>query len=83
MGKWLWLRNNASTIVSQAMDSVIFITIAFAGAVPWAIFGQMILLQWIIKCIVALVDTPVCYLVVWWIKRGTCEDAAEVDLNST
>lgn len=30
-GKHLWLRNNASTMTSQALDTVIFITIAFYG----------------------------------------------------
>ncbi len=33
-GKHLWLRNNASTLVSQFIDSIIFVTIAFAGILP-------------------------------------------------
>lgn len=70
-GKHLWLRNNASTIVSQAIDSTLFITIAFVGSVPAAMFFQMILLQYIIKWIIALADTPFCYLVVHWINKGT------------
>ncbi len=31
--RFLWFRNNASTIVSQLVDSVVFITIAFSGVV--------------------------------------------------
>ena len=62
----LWMRNNLSTAVSQFLDSFIFITIAFYGLMPiWPlIFGQ-----WIIKCAIALVDTPVIYFVVWWLRR--------------
>lgn len=67
----LWFRNNASTIVSQAIDSVIFITIAFLGTVPRNIFFQMILLQYIIKVILALLDTPICYLLVKFVESGT------------
>ncbi|MEE9201884.1 MAG: queuosine precursor transporter, partial [Dehalococcoidia bacterium] len=33
-GRYLWFRNNASTIVSQLLDTVLFITIAFAGTMP-------------------------------------------------
>jgi hypothetical protein len=33
-GKNLWLRNNASTIVSQFIDSAIFVSIAFYGVFP-------------------------------------------------
>ena len=32
-GKYKWLRNNASTMSSQLIDTVIFITIAFYGVV--------------------------------------------------
>lgn len=59
-GKYLWLRNNASTISSQFIDSVIFIFIAFYGVLPeiW----QFILSVWILKVFVALFDTPIVYL---------------------
>ena len=61
-GKHLWLRNNASTIVSQAIDTVIFITLAFYGVVPTNVLLTMILCQWLWKVIVALCDTPFVYL---------------------
>jgi queuosine precursor transporter len=63
----LWLRNNLSTAVSQLLDSLIFITIAFYGVMPvW----PLILGQWIIKIAIALLDTPVVYLVVWAIRNN-------------
>lgn len=62
----LWLRNNLSTAVSQFIDSFLFITIAFYGVMPiWPlIFGQ-----WVIKFAIALLDTPVIYFVIWYIRE--------------
>lgn len=59
-GKHKWLRNNASTLTSQMIDTAIFITIAFWGVVPniWV----MILSQYLIKAVYALLDTIPFYL---------------------
>lgn len=58
--KHKWLRNNASTVMSQLIDTAIFITIAFYGVVPNIIV--MIFSQYLVKCILALIDTPFFYL---------------------
>lgn len=55
----LWLRNNASTIVSQALDTVIFISLAFYGVFP---VTAMIIGQYV-KLLIALMDTPFIYTV--------------------
>lgn len=57
-GRWIW--NNASTMTSQIIDTAIFITIAFIGVVPniWT----MILSQYLVKFVYALLDTPFFYL---------------------
>ena len=60
----LWLRNNASTMVSQALDTGLFITIAFWGTVPSAVLVNMLITQYLIKLAIAAVDTPFCYLLV-------------------
>ena len=59
-GRHKWLRNNASTMSSQFIDTAIFITIGFWGAVPsiWA----MIISQYAVKVALALLDTPIFYL---------------------
>jgi queuosine precursor transporter len=67
-GRFLWLRNNASTALAQLVDSAVFVTIAFLGAAPVLplVFGQ-----WIIKLLIALLDTPVVYGAVWLLRaRG-------------
>jgi uncharacterized integral membrane protein (TIGR00697 family) len=63
----LWLRNTASTVVSQFIDTLIFITIAFYGTMP--VF-PLIKGQYFIKVIIALLDTPFVYLVVMLIRKG-------------
>lgn len=64
-GKHLWLRNNASTLISQLVDTCIFILIAFGGVFPVipAIIGQ-----YAIKVMIALADTPLVYCFVAWLK---------------
>ncbi len=68
-GRFLWLRNNASTMVSQALDTGIFITIAFWGVVPTEILANMLLTQYIIKLAIAAGDTPFCYMLVGLLRE--------------
>ncbi len=67
--RFLWLRNNASTMVSQALDTGLFITIAFWGTVPTGILANMLLTQYLIKLAIAACDTPFCYLLVGLLKE--------------
>lgn len=68
-GRCLWLRNNASTMVSQLVDTAIFITLAFYGLVPNAVLWQMLLGQYVIKLLIAALDTPFMYIAVEAAKR--------------
>lgn len=65
-GKHLWFRNNASTIVSQLIDSVIFITIAFYGVFT---IWPLILGQWVVKVLIAVIDTPFMYISIWLMDK--------------
>jgi len=60
--KYLWLRNNLSTMISQLIDNIIFTLIAFYGVVTWGEMGQIFLTALIMKYIVAVCDTPFLYL---------------------
>ena len=68
-GKHLWFRNNVSTITSQFLDTVIFIFIAFYGIMPFTVLIAMIGSQWLVKILIALADTPFCYMLVNWSKK--------------
>ena len=63
-GEKLWLRNNASTLASQLVDTSIFITIAFYGTMPLNALITLIFTQYAFKAIVAILDTPLVYLLV-------------------
>jgi len=65
-GRFLWLRNNIATIISQLLDTAIFITLAFYGTMP---IINMIIGMLIIKWTIALLDTPVVYLGVYLCKK--------------
>lgn len=66
----MWLRNNASTVISQFLDSCIFITVAFYGIFP--IF-EAILGQYLLKVVIAIIDTPIFYVAKRFIKRISTE----------
>ena len=61
-GRLLWLRNNASTMTSQMLDSAIFCTIAFWGLFPVSVFLEILLSTYVIKIVVAGLDTPFIYM---------------------
>ncbi|MFB1049762.1 queuosine precursor transporter [Paraliobacillus sp. JSM ZJ581] len=67
--KKLWLRNNLSTVSSQLLDTIIFIVVAFVGIVPTNVLIGMIATQYVFKFIVAIVDTPITYLLVRLAKK--------------
>ncbi|MGI6450352.1 MAG: queuosine precursor transporter [Desulfitobacteriia bacterium] len=60
--RYLWLRNTASTIVSQALDTLIFVTIAFYGVFETEIVIGIAFSTYLLKFIVAVCDTPFMYL---------------------
>ena len=68
-GKYLWLRNNCSTFVSQALDTTIFITIAFYGTMPNDVLLSMVVWQYVAKLLVAVIDTPFLYITRWFMKE--------------
>lgn len=70
-GRFLWLRNNASTWVSQAIDTFLFMTIAFYGISDKFTFSFIISLAipyYLFKIGFAVIDTPLIYLGVRWLR---------------
>ena len=60
--RFLWVRNNASTMVSQLIDTTVFCTIAFAGVFQRTVFWDIFWTTYVIKWLVAVLDTPFVYL---------------------
>jgi uncharacterized integral membrane protein (TIGR00697 family) len=73
-GKHLWLRNNASTMVSQLVDSTAILSILYiAGNLGSNInslldLGILILNSYLFKFFFAIFDTPLCYLGVYLLQ---------------
>ncbi|WP_340113690.1 queuosine precursor transporter [Maribellus mangrovi] len=57
----IWLRNNLSTMVSQLIDSVVFVLIAFWGVYEGLVLFEIFLTTYILKWVVAAADTPFVY----------------------
>jgi queuosine precursor transporter len=72
--KALWLRNNLSNIVSQFVDSAVFLTVAFyafdksLGANAVFLLG-LLLPYWLLRCLVSAVETPFVYWGVKWLRK--------------
>ncbi len=66
-GRWLWSRTIGSTLVGQALDTSIFITLGYIGT--GANVPQMILHHWLFKIGIETVCTPATYAIVNWLKR--------------
>ena len=80
-GKALWLRNNLTNFISQFFDSAVFLSLAF-----WAtgfdfssnvsFIWSLLLPYWLIRCSLSVVETPLVYLGVWWL-RGSRDPKAK------
>jgi hypothetical protein len=66
----LWIRNNFSTMVSQAIDTVIFTLIAFVGVYPKDVVISIMISTYVLKWVVAVCDTPFMYLGRKWFDEG-------------
>ena len=78
-GKHLWMRNALSSLPALALDSLIFVPIAFLGIMPiWPI----ILGQVVIKWLVGLVGVPFMYLNRFVLKpdEGSAKDEKTVKI---
>ena len=67
-GRWLWVRTIGSTVVGQGLDSAVFVTLAFAGAVPATALAGIVGAQWMVKVAYEAAATPLTYAAVAWLK---------------
>jgi uncharacterized integral membrane protein (TIGR00697 family) len=76
-GDHLWLRNVGSTATSQAIDTVIFVGVAFlvapavlgvGEALPLGVVASLMVGQYVLKLLIAVLDTPFVYAVVGFVR---------------
>jgi queuosine precursor transporter len=83
-GRWLWTRTIGSTLVGELVDSLVFILIASLFKVfPWSLFVTLVLTNYIFKCSIEALMTPVTYLVVNGLKLREHEDYYDRATNFT
>jgi uncharacterized integral membrane protein (TIGR00697 family) len=80
-GRWLWTRTIGSTLVGEGVDTLLFVTIAFAGSLPWPLFWSIIVSNYVFKCGLEAAMTPVTYQITNFLKRTENEDVYDVDTD--
>ena len=73
-GKYLWLRNNFSTIFSQLIDTflILFLLMKLSpekGLENWSDLWLLFINGFLFKIIIAVIDTPIIYLCVFWLRK--------------
>ena len=83
-GKHLWLRNNFSTFTSQFIDTLtVLLLLCSFGVLPWNIFYDLLISGFLFKVLIALLDTPVLYLTVYYFRKlFNLEIGEEINLDS-
>mgnify|MGYP001556081700 CR=1 FL=1 len=69
-GRHLWLRNNFSTFSSQFIDTftVVFLLCSFQ-VLPWSMFSGLLISGFLFKILIALLDTPILYGIVYLFRK--------------
>ena len=73
-GRHLWSRTIGSTIIGQALDSLIFYPIAFYGIWQNSELIKILAFNWLFKISIEVIFTPITYAVVGFLKREEQED---------
>lgn len=80
-GRWLWSRTIGSTIVGQGLDSLVFVSIAFAGTIGGADLFRTVITAWLLKSAYEILATPLTYLIVNFLKRTEDIDTFDYGTN--
>jgi uncharacterized integral membrane protein (TIGR00697 family) len=80
-GRWLWTRTIGSTLVGEAIDTAIFLTIAFWGTMPSTLLTAVFISNYVFKVGVEVLFTPVTYAVAGYLKKVEQEDYYDRDTN--
>jgi uncharacterized integral membrane protein (TIGR00697 family) len=74
-GSKLWTRTIGSTVVGQAVDTVLVIVLTFGGIYPIRTLVNIIATGYALKVGYEVIATPITYLVINWLKRAEHADA--------
>ncbi|MDR3167827.1 MAG: queuosine precursor transporter [Treponema sp.] len=81
-GRFLWVRTIGSTLVGELADSFIFVLIASAtGVFGWELFVSLVLTNYLLKCLIEVLMTPLTYLVVRKLKKAEGIDIYDIGIR--
>ena len=80
-GRHLWVRTIGSTVVGQAVDTAVFLAIAFGGVYSSAVLWDIFESNYVFKVGVEVVFTPITYAVVTYLKRSEGMDVYDRDTD--
>jgi uncharacterized integral membrane protein (TIGR00697 family) len=81
-GRYLWVRTIGSTLVGELLDSLVFIFVAsLTGVFGWELFLTLVLTNYILKCLVEAILTPLTYLAVRKLKKAEGIDTYDVGVR--
>jgi hypothetical protein len=68
-GKRLWVRTIGSTLIGEGIDTAIFCLVAFYGVLPGSLLVAVIISNYVFKCLIEILFTPVTYRIVGFLKK--------------
>lgn len=80
-GQHLWVRTISSTVVGQAIDTTVFLLVAFAGVLPNEVLVAVLISNYVLKVGVEVLCTPLTYLAVGRLKRAEGVDVYDTDTD--
>ena len=81
-GRLLWVRTIGSTLVGEFLDSLIFVLVAsLAGVFGRELFWSLVLTNYLLKCCIEALMTPVTYGAVHLLKKGEGIDVYDVGVK--
>ncbi|MFO7371377.1 MAG: queuosine precursor transporter [Bacteroidales bacterium] len=80
-GKHLWVRTIGSTLIGEGLDTAIFCLIAFYGILPNTLLWSVIISNYIFKCAVEILFTPVTYAITGFLKKKEGVDHYDRGIN--
>lgn len=82
-GRHLWMRTIGSTIVGEAIDSMVFYPLAFWGLWDFSVVVKVMIGNYVLKVLWEIVMTPFTYKLVAFLKRVEKEDYFDRNTNFT
>lgn len=80
-GRYLWTRTIGSSVVGQAVDTVLFVVLAFYGTQGFAVVAKVSVSIYLLKVLIETVATPITYKIVGALKQAEGADTFDRDTN--